>query len=146
MVDIGLWGLKFTINPRKNSHGSPLSFRLNVLELHLIYRTISLNFAKNWSCFEYLNIFTPVSHNRNEIELIWSGITGDDNAVEEFLMERSRKSTSVQIKDSRRKLRINSKISYDAPGIINNSPMIKRFETSRCSGEEWKGIYNRVTN
>ena len=70
----------------------------------------------------------------------------DDNAVEEFLMERSRKSTSVQIKDSRRKLRINSKISYDAPGIINNSPMIKRFETSRCSGEEWKGIYNRLTN
>ena len=93
-----------------------------------------------------MHIFTPVSHNRNEIELIWSGITGDDNAVEEFLMERSRKSTSVQIKDSRRKLRINSKISYDAPGIINNSPMIENFETSRCSGEEWKGIYNRVTN
>ena len=118
-----------------------VQFQLTLNVLTLIYTTIILNFAIK--CNHVLNNFTPVSHNRNDIELRWSGITGGDSAVEEFLMERSRKSTSVQIKDSRRKLRINSKISYDAPGIINNSPMIKRFETSRCSGEEWKGMCNR---
>ena len=82
-------------------------------------------------------ICLTVSHNRNEIELIWSGNTAEVKTVKGLLIDNSQ--TTMQIDDIY--LKTDKPGSLDGRGIINNSPLIKYIHTSRCSGEAWKGKY-----
>lgn len=87
-----------------------------------------LMFAATNCCF-------IVSHNRNEIELIWSGSTGDANTIHGLIMDNSE--TTIQINNMHRKLDVIGSLNTER--IINNSPLIKKMESSSCSGEPWKG-------
>ena len=81
-----------------------------------------------------------VSHNRNEIELIWSGNIADVKTIQGLLIDNSEK--TMQIDNIHRKT--DKTGSLEGRGILNNSPLIKYVQTSRCSGETWKGNCSNI--
>ena len=77
-------------------------------------------------------LYSIVSHNRNEIELAWSGITPDVKTKEELLIDDG------ETGDIPPKL-AKSEGRQNADGVLNNSPFIKHVQTSHCPNYAWKG-------
>ena len=73
-----------------------------------------------------------MSHNRNEIDLIWSGTTADVKIKEELLIDDG-ETDKVPFQLAK------SEGHQNADGLINNSPLIKHVQTSHCSNYAWKG-------
>ena len=92
------------------------------------------NSTSNELGFGFISLI--VSHNRNEIELIWNGIRENVNILEELLIDR-RSQIATQIHDMQRKL--DGTGSLNAEGVVLNTPLVKLLQTSHCSGETWKG-------
>ena len=78
-----------------------------------------------------------VSHNGNEIELIWSGTTAADLTPTQGTIIDNNEMRAIHIDNMHRNFDVmrNSK----AKGIVNNSPMIKHLETLSCAGDIWEG-------
>ena len=78
-----------------------------------------------------------VSHNGNEIELIWSGTTAADLTTAQGTIIDNNEMRAIHIDNMHRSFDVmrNSKMK----GIVNNSPMIRHLETLSCSGDVWEG-------
>ena len=88
----------------------------------------------------FYHLCLTVSHNRNEIDLIWSGSTADVKTIQGLLIANSE--TTMQIDNIHRKT--DKTGNFNVGSIINNSPLIKYVKTSPCSGEAWKGKYRNL--
>ena len=78
-----------------------------------------------------------VSHNGNEIELIWSGTTAADLSTTQGTIIDNNKRRAIHIDNIHRNFDVVENLN--ANGIVINSPMIKHLETLSCSEEIWKG-------
>ena len=81
-----------------------------------------------------------VSHNQNEIELVWSsGSTVDAKARQQELHIGNGVTEEISVEVDNDNLHNIDRSSLILDGVVNSSPFIKHIKTLDCSNDVWKG-------